>query len=189
MPRFIQEFPNEFQIAREERVSYLDKASAIELINDPIRLPDGTSRYRGNAIDRILKLTGRSPYYIQLFCHDLVQYMNSEDVRGPAIGPADVQAVADRLISILGQNEFDNLLTPGDAEVTDISSELVIDVLRATKRDVGANMYHEATLSAHPDAERVIHDLERREVVERLAGNRYGIRVGLFGEWLQHRWI
>ncbi|MER7488365.1 hypothetical protein ABTY20_21135 [Streptomyces sp. NPDC126497] len=188
MPRFIQEFPNEFQVATEARVSYLEHADAKELIEKPIRLPDGASRYRGNAVDRILELTGRSAYYIQLFCHELVLYMNSEDVRGPAIGPADVEVVADRLIVALGENEFDNLLTPGDSEVTDISGELVMEVLRATRREVGRAMYHEGDPNAHPEAERVIQDLERREVLQRLSGNRYRIRVGLFSQWLQHRW-
>ncbi|MEU9517056.1 hypothetical protein [Streptomyces sp. NPDC048224] len=188
MPRFIQEFPNEFQVATEARVSYLESADARELIEKPIRLPDGASRYRGNAVDRILELTGQSPYYIQLFCHELVLYMNSEDVRGPAIGPADVEAVADRLIVTLGENEFDNLLTPGDSEVTDISGDLVMEVLRATRREIGRAMYHEGGGNAHPEAERVIQDLEGREVLQRLSGNRYRIRVGLFSLWLQHRW-
>ncbi|MEH0548384.1 hypothetical protein QA802_36580 [Streptomyces sp. B21-105] len=188
MPRFIQEFPNEFQVATEARVSYLERSYACKLIEDPIRLPDGASRYRGNAVDRILELTGRSPYYIQLFCHELVLYMNSDDVRGPAIGPADVEVVADRLIVALGENEFDNLLTPGDSEVTDISGELVMDVLRATRREIGRAMYHVGDPDAHPEAERVIQDLERREVLQRLSGNRYRISVGLFSQWLQHRW-
>ncbi|MBE1536715.1 hypothetical protein [Actinomadura algeriensis] len=188
MPTFIQEFPNEFQVANEMRVSYLDRSSAVKLIEDPIRLPDGASRYRGNAVERILELTGCSAYYIQLFCQHLVEYMNSEDVRGPAIGPADVETVADRLIGTLGENEFNNLLTPGDQEVTDIGSDLVSEVLRSTKRDAGRNMYHEADENAHPEAERVFRDLERREVVKRMSGNRYSIQVGLFGEWLQHRW-
>ncbi|MFJ6983121.1 MULTISPECIES: hypothetical protein [unclassified Streptomyces] len=188
MPRFIQEFPNEFQVATEARVSYLERTYAKDLIENPIRLPEGGSRYRGNAVDRILELTGQSPYYIQLFCHELVLYMNSEDVRGPAIGPADVEAVADRLMATLGENEFDNLLTPGDSEVTDISGALVMEVLRATRREVGRAMYHEGDGQGHPEAARVIQDLERREVLQRLSGNRYRIRVGLFSQWLQHRW-
>src|SRR4029078_10175127 len=39
MPRFIQEFPNEFQVATEARVSYLERSYACKLIEDPIRLP------------------------------------------------------------------------------------------------------------------------------------------------------
>lgn len=116
MPRFIEEFPNDFQVAQQQRVSFLDKLYAKQLIVDPIREPsDGSSRYRGNAVERILELTGCSPYYIQLFCRELVQYMNRDDVRAPAIGPADVDAVARKMIEELDQTYFDNLLTPGDA--------------------------------------------------------------------------
>lgn len=188
MPRFIQEFPNEFQVAKEERVSYLAPTPARQLIEQPIQLPDGSSRYRGNSVERILQLTGHSPYYIQLFCHELVQYMNGEDVQGPAIGPADVEAVADRLVGSLGEQEFDNLLTPGDSEVTDISGELAMEVLQATRHESGLEMHHVPDPSAHPEALRVIEDLHRREVLDRMSGNRYRIRVGLFSQWLQHRW-
>ena len=191
MPRFIQDYPNEFQVALQKRVSYLDPMYARALIEDPIRLPDDQSRYRGNAVDRILALTGCSPYYIQLFCHDLVEYMNREDVRAPAIGPADVDTVAKNLINDLDESHFDNLLTPGDRDVTNISEALVIDVLRATHREAGAQMYHEinpGALGSHPDAELVIQDLLRREVLKRIPGNRYRIQVGLFSEWLQHQW-
>ena len=188
MPRFIDEFPNEFQVALQKRVSFLDPLYAKQLIIDPIREPSGSSRYRGNAVERILELTGCSAYYIQLFCRELVQYMNRDDVRAPAIGPADVDAVARKMIAELDQTVFDNLLTPGDAEVTDISGDLVMDVLRATRRESGPSMYHEVNLNAHPEAERVIEDLVRREVLKRMSGNRYRIQVGLFSEWLQHQW-
>ncbi|UWZ36189.1 hypothetical protein Drose_34900 [Dactylosporangium roseum] len=188
MPRFILEYPNEFQVALQKRVSYLDVVYAKQLIEDPIPLPGQQSRYRGNAVDLILGLTGCSPYYIQLFCHALVHYMNQPDVRAAVIGPADVDTVAKKLIAELDRNQFDNLLTPGDSEVTDISDDLVIEVLRATHRDTGRYMYHEINRNAHPDAERVIQDLERREVVKRISGDRVRIRVGLFSEWLQHQW-
>lgn len=193
MPRFISEFPNEFQVARQERVSYLDTTAAVDLIVSPISMPDGTSRYRGNAVERILKLTGQSPYYIQLFCQRLVQYMNSDGVRGVAIGPADVEAVAAKMVrgrESLNENEFDNLLTPGDKDATDISSELAEEVLRATAQMWGGTMMHEAPKgkNTHPKAEYVLADLLRREVLERASGGRYRIRVGLFAEWLQHRW-
>ena len=126
MPRFIDDYPNEFQVALPKRVSFLDPLYARQLIVDPIREPsDGSSRYRGNAVERIVELTGCSPYYIQLFCRELVQYMNRDDVRAPAIGPADVDTVARKMIAELDQTQFDNLLTPGDAEVTDIGADLV----------------------------------------------------------------
>ena len=189
MPRFIDDYPNEFQIALPKRVSFLDPLYARQLIVDPIREPsDGSSRYRGNAVERIVELTGCSPYYIQLFCRELVQYMNRDDVRAPAIGPADVDTVARKMIAELDQTQFDNLLTPGDAEVTDIGADLVMDVLRATRRESGPTMYHEVNVNVHTDAERVIADLTRREVLKRLSGDRYRIRVGIFSEWLQHRW-
>ena len=189
MPRFIDDFPNEFQVALPKRVSFLDPLYARQLIIDPIREPsDGSSRYRGNAVERILELTGCSPYYIQLFYRELVQYINHDDVRAPAIGPTDVDAVAAKMIAEMDPVFFDSLLTPGDAEVTDIGADLVMDVLRATRRESGPTTYHEVNANAHPSAERVIADLTRREVLRRGPDNRYRIRIGLFREWLQRQW-
>jgi hypothetical protein len=49
-------------------------------------------------------------------------------------------------------------------------------------------MYQEVNPHAHPSADAVIQDLVRREVLKRIPGDRYRIQVGLFSEWLQHRW-
>ena len=51
---------------------------ARRLIDEPIRIGgrQGDSRYREQAIDRILNLTAGSPFYIQIICNRLVEYMN-----------------------------------------------------------------------------------------------------------------
>ena len=63
MPKFKARFPNEFGTTQDERVTYLKPEDARRLIDEPIRIvgqQDG-SRYREQAIERILDLTAGKP--------------------------------------------------------------------------------------------------------------------------------
>ena len=111
MRDFIDRFPNEFQVAEPIRVSYLDPSDARKLIEDPIRQPNGESRYCGPAVERLLDLTACSPFYIQIFCNRLVNYMNEKRRR---VSDADIDWVKDDLVrsnNRLDRSSFDNLLT------------------------------------------------------------------------------
>jgi tetratricopeptide (TPR) repeat protein len=184
---FIERFPNEFQVSQRLRVSYLNSADASQLIEDPIRKDGTDSRYRGDAVDRILDLTAGNPYYIQRFCERLVSYMNAE--QKVYAGPADVDAVAERLVASLSEEEFDNLLTPGDTRISRFTSQQVIDTLVACSRGVGNDSFLDVNSpnarTLKWDAAEVIADLERREVIERQSPGRWRIRVGLFNRWLR----
>ncbi|MGP2440524.1 tetratricopeptide repeat protein [Streptomyces sp. JW3] len=189
MPRFLKAYPNEFQVARQEPVSYLDGGPAKALITEPIALDNGESRYRGDSVQRVIELTARSPYYIQLFCNRLVHHMNVE--RQPLIGPADVDNVAAALVSgdrALLQEQFDNLLTPGDADVSDLSDETILAVLKGSLTGHRRDLHLDGRKARElPEGPRVIEDLLRRDVVVRESEDRYRIKVGLFAEWLWHR--
>jgi tetratricopeptide (TPR) repeat protein len=189
MPRFLKAFPNEFQVARQEPVSYLEEESAVALITEPIFLEDGDSRYRGDSVQRVIELTARSPYYIQLFCNRLVQHMNRE--RQALIGPADIDNVAAALVGgdrALPQEQFDNLLTPGDPDVSDLSEATVLAVLKGSLTGRRRDLHLDGRKARElPDGDRVIEDLVRRDVIVRESEDRYRIKVGLFAEWLWHR--
>ncbi|MCI8564848.1 MAG: hypothetical protein HFI39_00770 [Lachnospiraceae bacterium] len=62
-----------------KRLSYLGGEAARKMIETPILLADGSSRYRGQlgqeAISYIYDLTGGSAFYLMKFCNALVDYM------------------------------------------------------------------------------------------------------------------
>jgi len=188
MPRFMEAFPNEFQVAQPERVTYLTDEDARRLIEDPIRIPEtGDSRYRGRAVERLLQLTAGSPYYIQIFCNRLVEYMNSN--RAIYVTDADIERVKQELLR--GQNrltdgQFDNLLSSADEYTNLISAADARAVLTQIAQHTRHQDWCDAgRIQAHtskPLAE-VLEDLVRREVLEKQNDN-YRIRVGLFKEWL-----
>ena len=189
MAKFKQRFPNEFGTTQDERVSYLKRDDAIKLIDEPIRIGgrQGQSRYRERAIERIIDLTAGSPFYIQIICNRLVEYMNRKRAR--LVTEADVEQVKEELIrgvNALKLYKFDNLINSGDASVDAISDEDALKVLTmiAVNSQTGACNRNNITCKTKTNIDLILDDLVKREVVERDRGQYYSIRVGLFKEWL-----
>lgn len=189
MPKFKQRFPNEFGTTQDERVTYLRREDAIRLIDEPIRIGGrlGESRYRERAIERILELTAGSPFYIQIVCNRLVEYMNRK--RASLVTEADVEQIKDELIrgvNALGKDKFDNLINSGDTSPDSISDEDVLKVLISIAENsrTGPCSRSNIACETRTPVDEILEDLVRRDVVERERGQYYSIRVGLFREWL-----
>jgi len=189
MPKFKKRFPNEFGTTQDERVTYLRHEDAIRLVDEPIRIggKQGESRYRERAIERITELTSGSPFYIQILCNRLVEYMNRK--RAPVVTNSDVEQVKEELIrgaSALTLDKFDNLINSGDTSVEAISDEDALKVLTtiAINSQTGPCSRHNIVCETRVSVEEILDDLVRRDVVERERGQYYSIRVGLFKEWL-----
>ncbi len=189
MPKFIQSFSNELGTSQEERVTYLRRDDAIRLIDEPIRIGGrhGDSRYRERAIERILDLTAGSPFYIQILCNRLVEYMNRK--RATLVTEADVEQVKEELVrgvNALGLNKFENLINSGDTSDDAISDEDTRNVLSsiALSSLTGPCSRHTITSETIRPIDEVLEDLVKRDVVERGRGNYFSIRVGLLKEWL-----
>ena len=189
MPKFKLRFPNEFGTTQDERVTYLKPEDARRLIDEPIRIGgrQGESRYREQAIERILNLTAGSPFYIQIICNRLVEYMNVK--HAGLVTEADVEQVKNELIrdvNALGLDKFDNLINSGDTSEDAITDEDALKVLKVIADNSSK------TDPCHRDrivcetispVETILDDLEKRDVVKR-RDQSYQIQVGLFKEWL-----
>lgn len=187
MPKFKDRFPNEFGTTQDEQVSYLRREDAIRLIEEPIRLEDGNSRYREKAIERILDLTAGSPFYIQIICNRLVQYMNRKRVR--LVTDADVEQIKAELItgaSSLGKDKFDNLINSGDTSPDAIVDQDIIAVLASIAVNSRTGPCSRSSIACETKAsiDDILEDLVRRRVLERERDSYYRITVGLFKDWL-----
>ena len=193
MPKFKQRYPNEFGTTQDERVTYLRQHDAKRLIDEPVRLEnphgDSRSRYRGKAIDRILDLTYGSPFYIQILCNRLVDYMNRE--RSILVTEADIEQVKNEMIrgeNALGPDKFNNLINSGDTSADAITKDDALAVLREIARhsNNSSNSCSQDSISGETASpvHQVLDDLEKREVIKRQRANYYSIQVGLFKEWL-----
>ena len=199
MRQFIESFPNEFQVAQSERVSYLQYDEARKLIVRPTQMAENEeSRFKGAAVDRMIELTAASPFYIQIFCNRLIEYMVRRKLM--RVTDAHIEQVKDELIrgnNSLTKDKFDNLVSAGD-DTTDVAPS---EEVRAVLHDIAAatrlqDYCDESELSAAGSVplKVILDDLVTREVLERRVtapegsgGHRtalYKIRVGLFKEWL-----
>ena len=80
MPNFISEYKNEFGCMVKMPVSFLEPQDTKDLANKPMFLPDGSSRYRGDAgkdaLSYIYQLTAGSAYLTVIFCNAFSDYLN-----------------------------------------------------------------------------------------------------------------
>lgn len=189
MRQFIEAYPNEFQVAQSERVSYLDAQDAKRLMVEPITIPStGESRYRGVALDRLLSLTAGNPYYVQIFCSQLVRYMN--DKKALYITDADIERVKEQLIN--GNNhltidKFDNLINGGDRGANAIPDSDTKSILSSIAIGSRTQPYcYKSAINTNTTVPQdlILDDLIRREVIEKQGASYYRIRVELFKEWL-----
>jgi tetratricopeptide (TPR) repeat protein len=192
MRKLKNRFPNELGTVQDLTVGYLAESDARALIDEPIRIggPGGESRYKEQAVDHILELTAKSPFYIQIVCHRLVNFLNDQHER--YITKSHVEQVLETLVAgdqKLGQDKFDNLLTSGDTSADAISEADALAVLRVIAQSVGTTgrACSRSSIAAETSApiDAILADLVERSVLERERGAYYMIRVGLFAEWLR----
>ncbi|WP_437654446.1 tetratricopeptide repeat protein [Sorangium sp. So ce1182] len=98
MPKVLKTYGNDFAVANTRLVTHLDPVSARELVERPIQLADGTNRFTPLASNAIIGLAGSYPYFIQLICHRLVEYLNNEQNPDPTITRADVDQCVRQIV-------------------------------------------------------------------------------------------
>jgi len=186
MPKFKDRFPNEFGVTKDERLTYLSPLNSRKLIEDPIRIggPEGVSRFRGQAMARVIEVTAGNPFYVQILGDRLVQQMNS--THSLYATEVEVNEVVRELVSgtnPLSLDDFDGLLTAGDADEGGTPKAETLAVLRAIANGSQSGSCSRSTI-ALPQADAILAELLRRDVIEQPQPTYYRIRVGLFREWL-----
>lgn len=181
---------NAFGVIQDIRLTYLEEQPARELIEKPILDMNGESRYIGNAVTRILEYTSRNPYYIQIFCARLVDFMNKN--KSIKVTEADINEVAHSFVvgdQALEIDKFDNLIRAGESEdLQEVPEAEIIAVLRqiamGTKNITYCKRADISTDYGEEEENRVLQHLEDREVLEKKGDDNYKIQVKLFQEWL-----
>ena len=181
---------NAFGVIQDIRLTYLQDGPARNLIEKPILDENGESRYIVNAISRIIEYTSRNPYYIQIFCSRLVDYMNSN--KSINVTEADVNEIADSFINgdqALEEDKFDNLIRAGETEdLQEYPEDEILSILRqisVNSKNIG--FCNRSDINVLDDKERenaILKNLVEREVLEIKGDNNYRIQVKLFQEWL-----
>jgi len=82
-----------FNVALYKKISFLDEAAAVALVTDPVKEHYHLSTA---AINHLLAITSRHPYFTQLICHSLFNQWQREQV--PTLTVADVDATLDEVV-------------------------------------------------------------------------------------------
>lgn len=179
---------NAFGVIEDIRLTYLEESDARLLIEEPI-LNNGKTRFIGSAVNTILEYTSRNPYYIQIFCARLVEYMNMNKVA--SVTEADIREVAETFIEgnqALAPEKFDNLIRAGEEhDFVEFDDDQVVSVLRqiaANSKNIGFCSRDSINLNDQSLEESILEHLSDREVIEKKQGDNYKIQVRLFQEWL-----
>ena len=208
VPAFKQEpyARNAFGVIRDLRLTYLKKEEAKDLIIQPI-LDKGNSRYNEKAVELIMDYTACNPYYLQIFCSYMVNYMNEK--RYNTATEADVLDVASELISgvnALDKAKFENLLSSGETDNEDDLAGVEVDeviksytddeveevlkaVAKASSTKVWASRPDIKTSLDATKVDGILKQLYDRDVLGKEKNDKkedyyYKIKVRLYKEWL-----
>lgn len=181
---------NAFGVIQDIRLTYLKDTPARDLIEKPILDENGNSRYIDEAVTKIIEYTSRNPYYIQIFCARLVDYMNMN--KSISVTEADVVDVANSFVygsDALVEDKFDNLIRAGETEdLQEYPEQEILKVLKQVSlnsKNIGfCNRNDINALSNKEREDAILKHLVDREVLEIRGENNYKIQVKLFQEWL-----
>jgi len=188
-PLFKSEFPNEFGVTQDERLTYLSKEDAIKLIEEPVwNHKLNRSRYIEDAVEKIIEYTSCNPYYIQIFCARLIKEMNNK--KFIEVTRNDIKPVAESFLyggQALTDDKFDNLLNAGEKhDIQRIPQEHSKAILKKIAEATKFVLYcsrEDISIGNKEYEDLILDDLKNREVIEQ-QGNNYKIQVKLFQEWL-----
>lgn len=188
-PLFKSEFPNEFGITQDERLTYLSKRDALKLIEEPVwNTKSNKSRYLEDAAEKIIEYTSCNPYYIQIFCARLIKELN--DKKFIEATRSDIKPIADSFLfggQALAKDKFDNLLNAGEKHdiqrIPQEHSKAVLKKMAEATKFIPFCSREEINIGDKEYEDLILEDLINREVVE-YQGKNYKIQVKLFQEWL-----
>ena len=181
---------NAFGVIQDIRLTYLKEEPARALIEKPILDENGRSRYIDGAVSKIIEYTSRNPYYIQIFCSRLVDYMNANKLI--SVTEADVENVARSFVEgsdALVEDKFDNLIRAGETkDFQEFPEDDILSILRQVSlnsKNIGfCNRNDINVLQDKEEEDKILKHLTDREVLEKKGDDNYRILVKLFQEWL-----
>jgi len=186
MPRFKNDYPNEFGMTHDERLTYLTEEETYDLATRPIML-DGKSRYRGGSLKRLFDLTAGSPFFLQIILSKLVIHLNAKT--SPYVTEADIESIEKKLTigsEAITKDKFDPLITAAGKSANIVDPQIILKILhRISTVSDDSKVITIDNIKDINNWEHAIEDLTEREVIYNVNGA-LKIRVKLFALWLKN---
>ena len=187
---------NPFQVIEPRRMGYLSEKDARKMIEEPILDREKKSRFLGKAVDKIIKYTAGSPYYLMIFCSRLVDYMKVDKNIGK-VTDVDVEEVAKLCIAEKLNGKFDNLYAaiepqPYEKERSQAVLKAIAEGMEKQKDGTSRADVISKLKGRYSEEEinKVLLDLSVREVVTKKTNvsdnsrDTFKIKVIIFQKWL-----
>jgi biotin operon repressor len=174
-----------FNIGPVHVLRSLDEHTAQQLIREPVR--DQKLTYDDEAVELILALTSSYPYYVQLLCSVLFNYLH--DYQKRRVMRADVERIVPKVLED-GTTQFTSMLSAKDVSLLERSilagaAEQITTLGGACSRaGLFALLSEKKLVSSEADFERGLRQLVFRDVLKDAGGEHLGFQVDLFRQWL-----
>lgn len=187
LPHFMRESyaSNSFNIFSKEPLSYLSKEEALQLIREPVK---DVVRYHKHSDEKIYDYTAGSPFFTQIFCNQLIKYLNER--KNHIVGSDEIQVVAKNLCTgkkRLEDGVFECLINEADGSSYDNKENKIVLKEIALRTRGGGYACAEDLHTEMPEQRlyEVLLNLRTRNVISK-NGEGYTINVKLFSQWLQN---
>ena len=151
--------------AKTIKLGYLGDDEAKKLIINPI--DDFTLNYdggeNGEAVNRIIEVTNGQPYLTQAICHELVNYLNTEQRKTAQLN--DIEVAIDKAL-ISANTYFYYIWTTECSE---------------TEKELLKRLVDNKPLNGNESA---INSLIKKEIIEEMNGN-YKFKIELMKKWIE----
>ncbi|HEY7357330.1 MAG TPA: hypothetical protein VH590_12715 [Ktedonobacterales bacterium] len=165
----------------------LDDQNARRLIREPVR--DQDVSYDDDAVDLIIALSSSYPYYVQLLCSVLFNYLNDRQKRRAT--RLDVERVLPTVLEE-GSTQFTSILFANDVSsleryVLAGAAELITALRGSCHRDhLLALLSEKKLIASQTEFEQAIRQLTLRDLMKDGGGGEYiAFQVDLFRQWMR----
>jgi hypothetical protein len=182
---FIENFPNEFEVFKKEKLSYLEKKDAKKLIIEPILLPNGENRYKDNSVEYIFSLTNGNPFFIQKICYNVVEFINKKQTN--YITLAHLKEVLNLMFKNMTlEGDFDSLISIGDGmeEYNELRKKLIIEIALKSRNRGNVRFEEIGKDIDNYLKQKIIDQLVKSDILE-FSNNSYFLKVKLLEEFIR----
>lgn len=175
------------EVARYQKIEGLDEAAARQLVEEPAR----HIRYSATAVDHLLYLTARHPYYLQWICGELMTWAEREQWQ--QIDKLHLQLLLDEWLPQQGEQFFNHLWGSSTKfNARDLFINKLLLTVLATQADAHSFLslsqieahFPNQILSKKDSLWYMLQNLAKMDTVL-MKDEQYTIQIPLFHRWMQ----
>jgi hypothetical protein len=178
-----------FRAADYLKITFLDKKYAVELIKNPVKKE--FVKYNDKVIERILRITGHHPFYIQYICYGIVNSLNKE--KRKKVKMRDIDTAIAKLIkgAPMHLSYVWETATYDEKIVLSLLSEIIskenefVSASAIEKYKTEKEKKDEATITLSAKIDKILDDLHHDDILEEDPEHEYRYKVDLIRHWVK----